>query len=56
MAMPVPPVWSESTPLYGNVSRLGTACGHCAPSGFKVCEPAWIYLLERPAEVFGSRA
>jgi hypothetical protein len=41
---------SESTPIYGNVKRLGTACRHCATSGFKVGEPAWVYLVERPAD------
>jgi hypothetical protein len=40
----------ESTPAYGNVNRLGTACKHCAPSGFKLAEPAWVYLIERPAD------
>jgi hypothetical protein len=40
----------ESGPTYGNVSRLGTACKHCAPSGFKLAEPAWVYLVERPAD------
>jgi hypothetical protein len=37
----------EVAPTYGNVKRLGTGCRNCAKSGFKVGEPACVYLVER---------